>query len=131
MRNTSMQKVVTFAAAVGALGGTILTLSYIFFTPGKYLLITYAAVVLGAMLALKAERFALFGHRFTASLLSFATYAGVHYIAVTWSHRGSSLGVLGHAWRLGILVGIGAVISLAVARLSSPTVEQQHEAHAT
>lgn len=131
MDNTSMQKVMTFAAAVGALGGATLTLSYIFFTPGKYLLITYAAVVVGAMLALKAERFASFGHRFIASLLSFVMYAGIHYIAVSWSPGVFSLGFLGHAWRLGMLVGIGAIISLAVARLASPAVEQRNEAHAT
>ena len=130
MSYTSTHRVVTFAAAVGALGGAILTLSYIFFTPGKYLLLPYAAVVIGAMLALRAEGFASFRQRFKASLLSFVIYAGIHYVAVSWSPGVSSLGVLGHAWRLGLLVAIGAIISLAIARLAGPVAER-HEAHAT
>ncbi|HEY8182818.1 MAG TPA: hypothetical protein VII32_11290 [Thermoanaerobaculia bacterium] len=123
-------RIVSLAVALGVVGGAVIVLSHMFFTPGKYVLITYAVVIVGATLAVRAERLASFAERFATGLLAFALYAGAHYVAVSFSPGVSSLGLLGHAWRLALLLGIGAVINLATARLASPPMSRV-ELHAT
>ena len=120
----------SLSVALGVVGGTVIVLSHVFFTPGKYVLIPYAAVIVGATLAVRAERLASFGERFATGLLAFVLYAGAHYVALGFSPGVSSLGLLGHAWRLAFLIGVGAVINLATARLSAPAVSRM-QLHAT
>jgi hypothetical protein len=95
-----------------------------FFTSGKFILLPYAGIVIGALLAIRAERLPLFRHRFAAGFVAFMIASIALYVQVIVSLPESSLGVLGHAWRLGFMALIGATINLAVARLSySPPAE--------
>jgi len=113
------RRAVTFALAVGALGATTIILSHMFFTPGKYLLITYAAMILGALVALKSEGYESFKERFWAAFLAFNVYSIAHYLWLATSGNVGPIGFLGHSWRLAFLVGTGAALSVAAARLSA------------
>ena len=108
----------SLAVALGALGGAALVLSAMFFTPGKYLLIPYAAVVLGTLFAVRAERVPSFAARFMTGLLAFVISSFALYAALAISPATARLGVGGHAWRLAFIVGAGALINLATARLA-------------
>ena len=107
--------------ALGILGGAVLVLSAMFFTPGKYILIPYAAVVLGSLLAVRAERMPSFGARFGTGLLAFLLSSLALYLKVASSPDASQLGVGAHGLRLMFLVGLGVPISLATARVASPS----------
>lgn len=109
----------SLAVALGVPGGAVLILSQYFFTPGKFLLIPYAAVVLGTMLAIRNEGIVSFNDRFMTGLLAFVIYAGAHYVFLVMSPKTMSIGFLGHAWRLAFLIGVGVIINLAMARLSA------------
>lgn len=113
------RRAITFSLAYGALGATAIILSHMFFTPGKYLLVTYAAVVLGGIMALKSERYETFNERFWATFLGFVVYAGAHYVWLLAVRGVGPVGILGHGWRLAFLFGIGAALSMAGARLSA------------
>jgi len=91
-----------------------------FFTPGKYILVPYAAVVLGTMVAVRAERLRAFPERFATGLLSFVLASVAFYVAVLFSPGVSSVGFFGNAWRLGLVVGVGAFLSLATAVVARP-----------
>lgn len=110
----------SLALALGALGGATLVLSLMFLTPGKYVLIPYALVVLGSLLAIRAERLNSFAERFVTGLLSFVLASVAVYVASLFSPAISPLGLLGHAWRLGAIVVLGALISLPIARVAAP-----------
>ena len=108
------------AAALGSLGGAVLVLSHVFFTPGKYILVPYAAVVLGTMVAVRAERLPAFPERFATDLLSFVLASVALYVALLFSPGVSSVGFFGHVWRLGFVVGVGAFLSVATAVVARP-----------
>lgn len=110
----------SLAVALGVLGGATLVLSAMFFTPGKYLLIPYALVVLGSPVAIRAEGMVAFSERFLTGLLAFVLSSLALYVAIALSPAVAQVGFLGHAWRVGLLVGIGALVSLATARVAAP-----------
>lgn len=110
----------SLALALGALGGAVLVLSAMFFTPGKNLLLPYALVVVGSLVAILAEGMAAFSERFLTGLLAFLLSSLALYVSFALSPAVAQVGILGHTWRIGLLVGIGAVISLATARLAAP-----------
>lgn len=122
MSNMLTRRTLSLAVALGVIGGAVIVLSHVFFTPGKYVLIPYAIVIVGALLAVRAERLDSFGERFASGLLAFVLYAGAHYVAVSFSPGVSSVGFVGHAWRLAFLLGIGVILNLATARLAAPPV---------
>lgn len=111
----------SLAVALGVLGGATLVLSALYFTTGKYLLLPYALVVLGSLVAIRAEGMAAFSERFLTGLLAFVLSSLALYVSVALSPAVGHVGLLGHAWRLGLLVVIGAVVSLATATVAAPS----------
>jgi hypothetical protein len=112
---------VSLAAALGVFGGTLLVLSFVFFTPGKYLLIPYSLVVIATTVVVRAEHIAAFRDRFAVGFGSFAIASLALYIAVSASAASAHLSLLGHAWRLGLLAAIGVAVNLPAARLAGPS----------
>jgi len=110
----------SLAVALGLLGGATLVLSAMFFTPGKYLLIPYAFVVLASLVAIRAEGMAAYSERFFTGLLAFVLASIPVYVATALSPSVAQVGFFGHAWRFGLLVGIGALVNLATARVAAP-----------
>jgi len=45
--------------------------------------------------------------------------------SVALSPAVAQVGFFGHAWRIGLLVGIGALVSLATARVAAPAVHRE------
>jgi hypothetical protein len=118
----------SLAVALGGLGGAVLILSAMFLTPGKYILIPYSAVVLGTLFAIRAERVPSFAQRFNTGLLAFVISSFVLYVSLAISPATSRLGASGHALRFALIVGVGAVINLATARVAGT--HEHHEATA-
>jgi hypothetical protein len=110
----------SLAVSLGVFGGAVLVLSYVFFTPGKYLLIPYAAVVIAATVMIRAERVVAFPERFVIGLSSFMMASLALYVAVSFSPHTASLGVPGHSWRIAFLLVVGIAVNLPAARVASP-----------
>jgi hypothetical protein len=117
--------------SLGVLGGVILVLCYTFFTPGKYLLIPYAAVVIAATIMIRAEHVVAFRERFVIGLSSFMLASLALYVAVGLSPHTASVGLLGHSWRIAFLLMLGMAINLPAARLASPPSSLGQAGHAT
>jgi len=109
---------ISLALPLGVFGAAVLVLSFVFFTPGKYLLIPYAGVVLGTTAVIRAEHIRDFGDRFAIGFLSFIIASMSLYVAVAWSAGASKVPPLGHAWRIAFLLGVGAAINLPAARIA-------------
>lgn len=110
---------ISLALALGIFGAAVLVLSFVFFTPGKYLLIPYAGVVLATTAVIRAEHIRNFGDRFVIGLMSFMIASMALYVAVSWSVGVSKLPLFGHAWRIGLLLAVGAAINLPAARIAN------------
>ena len=110
---------VSLMLALGALSGTALVLSQMFFTRGKYILLVYAGLVIATGIILKTTKVANYAARFQVGLGSFmlanlALYVFVCVDSGAFSH----LTILGHVWRLGFLLLVGTALNLALARVS-------------
>ncbi len=114
------RRALSLALALGLLGGLVLGLSHAFFTPGKLILLPWAAVVLGTVVAIRAEVIEPFALRFSVGFVAFAISSIVLYLTVLASPGVVSVGLLGHAWRLGALFALGAVLNILTAPLSRP-----------
>lgn len=64
------RRALSLALALGLLGGLVLGLSHAFFTPGKLILLPWAAVVLGTVVAIRAEVIEPFALRFSVGVKS-------------------------------------------------------------
>ena len=119
------------AIVVGLFGGVGLACTTVFSRRGPLVLPVYAAL-LGALALLLARYEALtYGARVVAALAGFVTASLLLYVAAGYGARedrrrlqragrlppGPLPGVspLGHAWRLGLLLAVGAVASAGVA----------------
>ena len=105
----------SLALALGVYGGAVLALSHVFLTPGKYILIPYAAVVLGITMAIRAERMTEFADRYQVALIGFATASLTLYVTV--AVRAQTTVTWGHTWRIALLLLVGLCISLPAAVL--------------
>lgn len=110
----------TLALSLGVLGGAVVVLSFLFFTPGKDLLIPYAAVVVTTTAIIRAERLTPYLQRFVVGLSAFMITAIALYGAVGVSANSASVSIVGHAWRLGILFAVGLAVNLPAARVAQP-----------
>jgi membrane-bound acyltransferase YfiQ involved in biofilm formation len=108
----------SLACALGAYGGAVLSLSSLFLTPGKYVLIPYAAVVMGLTLAIRAERMTQFAERYLVALLAFMIASLTLYVTV--SFQAHTAVTWGHTWRIAFLLLVGLGISLPAAVLGRP-----------
>ncbi len=113
------RRALSLAVALGALGGAALVLSAMFITgPGKNILLTWALVVVGTTVAVRAERLSSFFTRFAVGLIAFVISSLALYVALAFSPQTSHLGLGGHAWRVGFIVALGALINLATASVA-------------
>jgi hypothetical protein len=108
----------SLALALGVFGAAVLVLSFVFFTPGKYLLIPYAGVVLATTAVIRAEHLRDFRDRFAIGFLSFIIASISLYVAVALSPHASRVPLLGHAWRIALLLAVGVAINLPAARIA-------------
>src|SRR6478736_1465565 len=122
MHTTLSTRSLSLAFALGAYGGAVLALSDLLLTPGKYILLPYALVVLGLTFTTRAERLTRFSERFELVLLAFMLASLVLYVSV--AIRAHTAVTWGHTWRLAFLMIVGVVISVPAAVLARAPLER-------
>ncbi len=113
----SFGRFASLAVALGALGGATLVLFAVFFSAGKLLLLPYGLFVVATAVVLKSCRVPTYPARFMVGLASFLLATAALYVFIA-ANTGTSISFGGHLWRILLMVGIGAAINAAVARVS-------------
>lgn len=120
MLGTATRRPVSFALALGLLGGGALITTVWTTTRGPLVLVPYAVLVLAAAIYLRVERVQHFGRRFALALgaFMFATVLLYLFIGLVAAKTLFLISPLGHTWRLGLMLLIGGALSAAVAQLT-------------
>ena len=113
----SFRRSASLAAALGVLGGATLVLSAAFFARGKYILLPYALFVVATGIVLKSCRVTEYSSRFFIGLTAFFVASMALYVYIG-TNVSSTIPWHGHLWRILVVLGIGAAIHAAVARVS-------------
>jgi hypothetical protein len=121
-------RLTTFTLSLGVLGGAALTVSAAFLTPGKNILIPYMLFITTTAILLRTGPGLPFRSAFFVGLGSFVLASGILY-AYTAIVANSSVSVLGHLWRLALVVLMGAAINLAVAQVSAHSEPSTADSH--
>lgn len=115
----------TLTIALGVLAAVVMVGSERWFTSGSHILIPYAMIVVGIGVVLRSTRVMSYRERFRIALgaFMFASIALYLYVVLIEipriEHHSVPLGLFGHAWRLGVLLAIGAVFSAPIAVVSA------------
>ena len=135
VENLLMNPALPRALVLGVFGGAGLALTAIYSRRGPMIYPVYAAIL--AALALLLSRYPALSYptRLAAALAGFCVASAILYVAIgilADRHRqglvesgrlapAANMGVplLGHAWRIAFLVGVGAVVSAGVAFVSA------------
>ena len=110
-----------FTLALGVLGGAALVSTVALTARGPMIFVPYAAVILVAGCYLRLERVQPFRRRLGLVLGAFMTATLILYAFIfTFGNATvNSISLVGHVWRLGLMLGVGAVLSAAVAQLTA------------
>ena len=121
MVGTATQRPLAFALALGLLGGGALIITEWTARRGQFILITYAILVLVAAAYIRVEQVQHFRNRFALTLgaFMFATLVLYVFIGLVTAKTLFVISPAGHAWRLGVMLLIGAAVSAAVAQLTA------------
>jgi hypothetical protein len=110
-------RAVRFGAIVGLSGGIALVSVLELSRRGQTIYVPYTLLVLVltaiAGLSTGLQRWLRFGLVFTGFMV--ASLVLYLYIILTDNSSASSISILGHAWRLAILVGVGSILAAAAA----------------
>ena len=126
MIGSATDRPVPFMLALGLLGGGALITVAWTTTRGPLVLIPYAALILAAWLYLRLESVQGWSRRFILTLGSFmvATVLFYLFIGAVLARTLLEIPAWGHAWRLGLMLLIGTVLSAAVAQLTATRTQQ-------
>lgn len=109
----------TLTLALGFLGAVTLILGSWFVSSGPLILAVYALVVVATTWIVRLERIPSYRGRFLVGLGVFMIGSLGLYVAIGFDPGASdSITVLGHTWRLGALLLLGAAVNLATARIA-------------
>lgn len=110
-----------FSLAIGLLGGAAIIMTRFLTSRGPMVLLPYAVLMFVTALYLRVEHVQTFRCRFLGAFRAFATAAVIHYtfILTVTNRRALGMELFGHAWRLAMLGAIGALLSAAVAQLTT------------
>jgi hypothetical protein len=110
-------RAVRFGAIVGLSGGIALVSVLELSRRGQTIYVPYTLLVLVltaiAGLSTGLQRWLRFGLVFTGFMV--ASLVLYLYIILTDNSSASSISILGHAWRLAFLVGVGSILAAAAA----------------
>ena len=116
---SAMWRGLTFAAALGGLGAMILVLSAAFLSAGKLLLLPYLLFVIVSAVTVRSSVFPRYAVRWAIGTAAFVIATVVLYIFVlAIGHNVVVPTFAGHLWRLAAIVGVGAALHAAVARIT-------------
>lgn len=123
MTGNSTAHPLAYTLSLGFLGGTALLLTQAYITRGPAILITFAAILFVAGACVRSMQVSAFWRRFTLLLAPIATACVSAYVAfAALSPSIGGVSVLGHLWRIGLVLAISAVASFTVAPLATPYV---------
>lgn len=112
--------VATVAVVGGLLGGTGIVLAEVLSTEGPMIFFPYTLTVLGAALVLRRLGETRLLPRFAGVVATYMVATIVAYVSLGLD-EGSLLPTFGlwdHTWRLGLMLGIGAVVCLVASLLA-------------
>ena len=117
---SSAKRPLPLALSLGVLGGAALIVTTVLTTKGPMIFLPYAALVLASLGAVRLAGWPDFWRRFTATFLAFMVATVVLYVFIGTVQTASTvpLSAWGHTWRLGLMAGIGALLSAASAYLA-------------
>jgi hypothetical protein len=112
---------VRFAVALGALGGAALIVTAMLTTRGPMVFLPYAAIVVIGAIYLRREQVTPFFRRFGMALGAFMVATALFYLYIVTVAKTAAVDVslIGHAWRIGLMLAIGSCLSAAVAQLTA------------
>jgi hypothetical protein len=118
---TATHRPVAFALSLGLLGGGALITTAVVSHRGWLVFLPYAAIVILSAVILRAETVNPFSRRFSLSLGAFMVATLIFYLFVgaVKAHSLLTISILGHAWRIGLMLLIGSILSAAVAQLTA------------
>ena len=121
MTGSATQRPVAFIASLGLLGGGALITVAWNTSRGTVILVPYALIVLVSAVFLRVERVARWRSRFAMALGSFMVATVVFYVfaGTVLAKTLFKIPLWGHAWRLGLMLAIGAALAAAVAQLTA------------
>lgn len=112
---------IAFVASLGVLGGAALIATVSLSRRGPMIYLPYTAIVLTAAFYLRSEHVQGFATRFGLALGAFmlATVIVYLFIGLYSAKTLFVISLAGHAWRLALMFGVGALLSAAVAQLTA------------
>ena len=115
------ERPIGFVVSLGLLGGAALITTISLTNRGPAIYLPYAAIVLASGAFLRVEEVRPFNKRFALSLGVFmvATILLYLFIGIAQAKTLFVIPLLGHAWRIGLVLVIGALLSAAVAQLTA------------
>jgi len=118
---TATHQPIAFVLSLGLLGGAALIATVSVSTRGPLIYIPYAAIVVTSALYLRFERVQPFAMRFGLALGAFMVATLLLYLFIGFFHAKTLfvIPLLGHAWRLGLMLLMGSALSAAVAQLTA------------
>ncbi len=118
---TATNRPIAFSLALGLLGGSALITTVSLTTRGPMIFLPYAAIVLATAVYLRHERVRPFVRRFSLALGTFmcASLFLYLFIGLVAARTLFAISLAGHAWRLGLMLGIGALLSAAMAQITT------------
>lgn len=121
MNDSATARPIAFSLALGTLAGAAMIVTTMLTTRGPAVFIPYTLLVIVSAVYLKLGGVAPFARRFAMALGAFMTGTMWFYVYIATLARGhsSGIGVLGHAWRIGLMLAIGSALSAAVAQLTA------------
>jgi len=121
MNDSATARPIPFSLALGALAGAAMIATTMLTHRGPAIFITYALLIIATGVFLKLGAVAPFARRFSMALGAFMTATMVLYLYIGTVATGhlASLSLLGHAWRIGLMLAIGSALSAAVAQLTA------------
>ena len=111
-----------FSLSLGTLAGAALIATVSVTSWGQAIFIPYALLIGITWLFLRQGRVPAFRRRFNMSLGAFtiASLLVYGFIATVPTDAWRVIPLVGHAWRLAVILGIGVPLSAAVAQVSAP-----------
>ena len=121
MIGSATQRPIAFALSLGLLGGAALITVEWTTKRGPLVLIPYAVLILVSAFYLRGERVQHWPRRFALSLGAFMSATLILYLFIgsVATRNLFAISLWGHAWRLGLMLAIGAALSAAVAQLTA------------
>ena len=116
--NRRIVRLSSLVGSSGLLGGILLAIMNGTVAPGKLILLPYCLLMGFILFTTWNEGVPSFRGRFVVALSTFVLSSLVLYASIAVSPVAASVSVLGHAWRMLFLVGVGSLIALPIARIS-------------